>query len=221
MKVNELSPVQRAFRNAMASLPASVNIITTAGAHGTGGLTVTAASSVTDTPPTVLVCVNRDSALHPVFLGNGRLALNVLADTQDQLALHFAGVTKVTMAERMSWDIWEERDGIPVLRDAVARLVGRVTSAVEIGTHSVLFVEIDDVDSADTAAGLVYFRRTFRPVSEPLDPGEADWVFYDQWSDPLIASRHAVPLYDEAYLSGAFAVPAQPVARGLHAGATR
>jgi flavin reductase (NADH) len=52
------------FREAMARLPAAVNIITTAGPHGRCGVTASAVCSVTDTPPTMLACINRSSAAH-------------------------------------------------------------------------------------------------------------------------------------------------------------
>lgn len=200
--MTELTQTQLAFRQAMAGLPAAVNIITTAGEHGIGGITVSAVSSVTDSPPTVLVCVNGNSAMHRVFAGNGRVGISVLSGAQEQLALHFAGITKVPMQERFAWDVWQDLDGIPVLRDAAVTLVGRIASDLVVGTHSVFFVEIDAIATSDDATGLVYFRRAFRAVTSPGHATGPDWLFYDEWSDPLIASPHAVSTYDEAWVTG-------------------
>ena len=61
------------FRDAMASLSAAVNVVTTAGEAGRCGITATAVCSVTDTPPSVMVCINANSAMNPVFQGNGKL----------------------------------------------------------------------------------------------------------------------------------------------------
>lgn len=55
------------FRDAMASLGAAVNIVTTDGPEGRCGITATAVCSVTDTPPTLMVCVNRNSTMNAVF----------------------------------------------------------------------------------------------------------------------------------------------------------
>ncbi len=60
----EPTDAQKAFRQAMAHLGAAVNVITTAGPHGRCGITASAVCSVTDTPPTLLVCLNRSSAMH-------------------------------------------------------------------------------------------------------------------------------------------------------------
>ena len=45
------------FRDAMASLSAAVNVVTTEGEAGRCGITATAVCSVTDTPPSVMVGV--------------------------------------------------------------------------------------------------------------------------------------------------------------------
>lgn len=49
------------FRDAMSRLGAAVNVVTTDGSAGLGGFTASAVCSVTDSPPTLLVCMNRDS----------------------------------------------------------------------------------------------------------------------------------------------------------------
>ena len=81
------------FRDAMASLSAAVNIITTEGDAGQCGITATAVCSVTDTPPSLMVCINANSAMNPVFQGNGKLCVNVLNHEQELMARHFAGMT--------------------------------------------------------------------------------------------------------------------------------
>ena len=53
-------PVEKqAYREAMARLGAAVNVVTTDGPGGRAGFTASAVCSVTDTPPTLLVCANR------------------------------------------------------------------------------------------------------------------------------------------------------------------
>ena len=77
-----LTPEQQNFRNAMSKLAAAVNIVTTQGEAGTCGITATAVCSITDTPPTVLVCVNRNSQMNTVFKQNKQVCINVLSAEQ-------------------------------------------------------------------------------------------------------------------------------------------
>jgi len=149
----------------MANLGAAVSVVTTNGPRGRAGLTLSAACSVTDTPPTMLVCVNRSSYTHDVFTENQRVCVNVLGRDHEELALHFAGATGVSMAERFGRPAWDhDGDQVPMLRDAAASLVGRITDCATHGSHSVMFLEIDRVVVREDRGGLVYFRRQFHPI---------------------------------------------------------
>jgi flavin reductase (NADH) len=159
------SQQQRDFRNAMAHLPAAVSIVTTGGEGGQCGITASAVCSVTDSPPTILVCVNRSSSMHDVFKQNGQLCVNVLSDEQEQLAMHFSGATKVPMAERFSWDIWES--GVahsPVLTGALVKLQGEIKECKQVGSHSVMFVELNAIEVSEEKDSLIYFNRLFHKV---------------------------------------------------------
>ena len=65
------TPDKQTFRDAMACVGAAVNIITTDGPAGLAGFTASAVCSVTDSPPTLLVCLNRGASVWPTFSGCG------------------------------------------------------------------------------------------------------------------------------------------------------
>jgi flavin reductase (NADH) len=164
----EISDEQRQFRAAMAHLSAAVNVVTTDGPGGRAGITVSAVCSVTDHPPTVLVCVNQSSYTHDIFKRNGRICVNVLGAEHEELAIHFAGATRIPMEERFGWEIWDhDSDDVPVLRDALVALIGRITSHTVRGSHSVMFVEIERTIVREDSDGLVYFKRQFHRLGEP------------------------------------------------------
>ncbi|WFQ81293.1 4-hydroxyphenylacetate 3-monooxygenase, reductase component [Xenorhabdus sp. SF857] len=155
------------FRDAMASLSAAVNIITTDGSAGRCGMTATAVCSVTDTPPTLMVCINRDSAMNPVFQENGHLCVNILDHEQELMARHFAGMTGISMEERFNWDIWKTGIlGQPLLQGALANLEGCIKQVQEVGTHYVYLVEIKQILVREEGHGLIYFKRNFHPVMD-------------------------------------------------------
>jgi flavin reductase (NADH) len=56
-----------------------------------------------------MVCINANSAMNPVFQGNGRLCVNVLNHEQEIMARHFAGMTGMTMEERFALSCWQGR----------------------------------------------------------------------------------------------------------------
>lgn len=160
----DISPFSHQFREAMAHLCAAVSIVTSNGRAGKVGITVSSVCSVTDTPPTLLFCVNQNSPLHDIIQQNGKVCINVLNPQHEELAKHFAGMLDSTMAERFKWDIWQESDNRqPVLKQAVSALQGEIIDCRTIGTHSVFFVELTDIQ-VKTDDALVYFARQFKPL---------------------------------------------------------
>ena len=164
----ELTPTQREFRAAMSNLSAGVNVVTTDGPLGRAGITVSAVCSVTDSPPTMLVCINRSSRNHDVFCGNKRIGINVLGRQHEEMALLFAGATGVQGEERFRDSAWDhDVADVPLLRGSAASVAGTVASVARHGSHSVLFVEVDRVLLNDRSGGLVYFQRQFHPLVTP------------------------------------------------------
>ncbi|RPE80788.1 4-hydroxyphenylacetate 3-monooxygenase reductase component [Vespertiliibacter pulmonis] len=152
------------FRDAMAHLSASVHIVTSNGEAGKIGITVSSVTSVSDSPPTLLFCVNQQSELHDILKRNGEVCVNVLNHEQADLAKHFAGMENSTMEERFSWDIWSENEkGIPKLDTAIANLEGKIVEMYAVGSHTIFIVALSAIQSTPNHS-LVYFARQFKTV---------------------------------------------------------
>ena len=110
-----------AFRDMMSRFGVAVSVITTDGAAGQCGFTCTAVCSVTDEPPTILVCLNRKSQMNAVFRQNGVLCVNVLSAEQEDLSATFAGRRDISMADRFAVCPWDRvATGAPALRHVLA-----------------------------------------------------------------------------------------------------
>ncbi|MHC2155955.1 flavin reductase (DIM6/NTAB) family NADH-FMN oxidoreductase RutF [Bradyrhizobium diazoefficiens] len=79
------------YRDAMACLGAAVNIVTTDGSAGRAGFTASAICSVTDDPPTLLVCINRGSSAYSSVTRNEVVCVNVLSARHEPLSRLFGG----------------------------------------------------------------------------------------------------------------------------------
>jgi flavin reductase len=152
------------FRDAMAGLGAAVNIVTTDGDSGRAGCTASAVCGVTDEPPTLLVCINRSSRNNAIMRENGRLCVNVLADDQREVAMRFA-TKDMAIDERFALADWYPLEtGAPALRGAVSSFDCHITSATEVGTHTVFFCEIKAARMVGGRDGLIWFGRAFHRV---------------------------------------------------------
>ncbi len=153
-----------AFRAGMSRLGAAVNIVTTDGPSGKHGITASAVCSVTDTPPTLLVCVNRSSSAHDVIVGNGALCVNVLGQGHEDLAMRF-GKPGIAPEERFTTDAWTTLvTGAPLLKSATAGFDCRVIERHSVGTHSVVIARVVGIAKADLGQSLIYFDRSFHAL---------------------------------------------------------
>ncbi len=149
------------YRDGMARLPGAVNVITSDGPAGLGGFTASAVCSVTDTPPTLLVCVNLASRQAEILRANGVLCVNTLAADQAAIASLFS-TKDLTLEERFAAAPSSIlTTGSPVLDGAVASFDCRIVERLERGTHAVVLCEVEAVRWGEGEA-LVYYARGFR-----------------------------------------------------------
>ncbi|CDN56123.1 NADH-flavin reductase RutF [Neorhizobium galegae bv. officinalis bv. officinalis str. HAMBI 1141] len=158
---DEVDATRLAFREGMAQLAAAVNIVTTDGPGGLAGFTASAVCSVTDRPPTLLVCLNRSSSVAGMFEKNRVLCVNTLGAGHEPMSRLFGGSTP--QDDRFAVGDWVlAATGSPRLTDAVVSFDCEVENAVESGTHHVLFCRVVGiVHGPEDEEALVYFRRRY------------------------------------------------------------
>lgn len=160
-----LTAQQSDFRQAMSCLAAAVNIITTDGEGGKSGFTASAVCSVTDTPPTLLICLNRHSSVYATFKANQVLCVNTLAEHQRDLSQLFS--SKIPMQQRFEQDQWHTlTTGAPVLKQAAVAFDCKISSIQQVGTHDVFFCEVLATQQSQDVQGLVYFNRNYHRLQQ-------------------------------------------------------
>jgi flavin reductase len=156
------------FRAAMARLGAAVSIITTDGPAGRHGLTVSSVCSVTDTPPTLLVCINRTSRAYEIVKANRVLCVNILTGRHEALSGRFAkqgAALEDRFADETEWGTLQT--GAPALRDALVSVDCEVDAISEVGTHAIFFGRVAAISLGSEAEGLVYFNRAYHRLTCP------------------------------------------------------
>jgi flavin reductase (DIM6/NTAB) family NADH-FMN oxidoreductase RutF len=156
---------QQVFREAMSRLGAAVHIVTTAGAGGKTGFTATAVCSVSDTPATLLVCLNRRSKSAPLLSQNGVFCVNTLGASEEQLADVFAGRSGMQLDERFNIGEWMTlKTGSPVLSSAVIAFDCRTIEIKAVASHNVFFGAVEAVRLGASGPVLVYHDRLYKRV---------------------------------------------------------
>ena len=152
------------FRNAMSLLTTAVNVITTEGEDGMHGFTASAVCSVTDTPPTLLVCMNQSSRSHTHFVDNKILSVNVLGAQHEKISNAFAS-SKLSSEDRFKLGAWTTLEtGSPILEDALVSFDCEIEQIQEVGTHSVFMCRVVAIKQSQQDESLVYFNRGYHQV---------------------------------------------------------
>ena len=153
------------YREVLSRVASSVSVVTTDGPHGIAGFTCSAVCSVTDEPPTIMVCVNRKSAANAMIKANGVLCVNSLGAEQVELSQIFAGVGRVPMQERFNGPHWRALiTGSPCCTQARVVLDCRISEVHEIGTHSVILAEVLSTAQATDDQPLIYHSRNYATI---------------------------------------------------------
>ena len=153
------------FRDAMRRVVTAVHVVTSDGPKGRAGLTANAVASVSDRPPTVLVCLNGESRSAARLIGNGVFCINTLGAGDEEIAATFAGRTDLPHHRRFERGHWERLStGCPALATSLVSFDCRLTDIRRVATHDVILGEVLAVRMGRDAAALAYLDRSYRTV---------------------------------------------------------
>jgi flavin reductase len=133
------------FKLGMRRLASGVSLVTTLRDGERFGLTATAVSSLSATPPSLLVCVSQSASAHDHIVSSGILCVNVLSEHQEEHANRFA--SSRFRNERFDTGDWQAlTTGSPALIGALASFDCKVRQVVPYESHTIFICEIVDVE---------------------------------------------------------------------------
>jgi len=154
-----------AFRTAMRAPASSVVIVATGAGDRRAGCTVTAICSLSDSPPALLVCLNRKSSALTEIIGNARFSASYLEDGQSRIAEIFAGRTGQRGSDRFGADWVQSPHGVPILQGAAAIFECELTETREFGSHMILIGRILDGAAQQEKRPLVYCQGDYNRLA--------------------------------------------------------
>lgn len=148
---------QQQFRDVMSGVCTPVTVVTAAVGGVPFGTTVSSFASLSLDPPLISLALDRGSSLLAQIRTAGRFAVNILGQTQDDLAVAFArrGV------DRFGAAAWHFERGLPRLTDAPSWMECDLHRTVEGGDHLLLLGLVRSAGNRAHVAPLVYANRTF------------------------------------------------------------
>ncbi|MDX2308188.1 MAG: flavin reductase family protein [Hyphomicrobium sp.] len=150
------------YRALMRHQAGAVTVIAAGPAGARAGLTATAFSSLSDKPPTVLVCVQRRASAHDVIVAMGAFSVNILSSGHEHVAERFAGRDGSKGEARFETFQWSTlKTGAPILDGALASLDCQLEDEHTFATHSIFIGRVVDGRFREDGKPLLYFRNDY------------------------------------------------------------
>ena len=135
------------FKKAMGCFPSGVTIVTTVDHSGDKcGFTASAFTSLSLSPPLVLVCLANSADCFDSFNNQSKFAVNIIGQDHESLAFKFAtkGCDKFEGDEFQSG-----RTGLPILADSPVSLECTTQSIYPGGDHIILVGQVEYLTAND------------------------------------------------------------------------
>lgn len=162
------------FKAVMGAFPTGVTVVTTTDSQGFPcGFTCSAACSVSQDPPLLLICADSGSRVLREITERGRFVVNFLRSDRGWVSALFAS----KRPDRFTSIEWRpsRRHGLPWLSaDTIAHAECEVAATVEAGDHVVVIGTILDGDVLSEPDGpLMYWRRQYAgwPTEDAVTAG--------------------------------------------------
>jgi flavin reductase (DIM6/NTAB) family NADH-FMN oxidoreductase RutF len=151
------------FKQAMQLWASGVTVVTTHSEKlGLQGMTVTAFSSVSVTPPQVLVCINELADTGEGIQESQCFAVNVLNSTQQDVSNQFSGGS--SQQQRFENTPWTAGiTGAPILDSSLMSMECKVIEKIHAGTHWIIIGEVQDSVYRE-GEPLLYYRGAYQQL---------------------------------------------------------
>ncbi len=153
------------LRKVMRRWASGVAIVAAQDAGRRHGMTVSSFTSVSLKPPFVVISLENHSTTQGLVVDSRAFAVNILDETQADLAQRFAGGIPDGQDRFAGLAAEPGPSGSPILAGGLAYLDCRMTAAYPVGTHTLFVGEVIAAGIRQGGRPLLYFERDYRRIS--------------------------------------------------------
>jgi flavin reductase (DIM6/NTAB) family NADH-FMN oxidoreductase RutF len=154
------------FRHALSKFPSGVTVISTLTPDGSPvGVTVSAFSSLSLTPPLILICLDLATSNLRAYTEGQSFCVNILSDSQDSISNAFAYPGPTPPFDSVPYTVGKL--GLPVISHAAATLECRRDAVYPGGDHMIIVGAVTHAEWDDEAMPLIYAAGNYRALAEP------------------------------------------------------
>lgn len=156
-------PDRNELRGVFGMFATGITVVTAKGENAPHGMTANSFTSVSLSPPLVLVCVLRDAAMHQAILEGDSFAISVLSTAQEPVARYFADRSRPRGDREFDVIDWRpgSHTGVPIVTGTLAWLECRLAAVYDGGDHSIFLGSVLDLGRSAKRNALLYFGGDF------------------------------------------------------------
>jgi len=168
---------QNGLKEVMRVFPQGVTVVTTTGPDGPCGITVSAFTSISVTPPLIMISISKQSSFYAPLMESKQFAVNLLADDQKSVSDRFAGRHDVSNRfEGIGYG--QGVTGMPIIWGVRAFVECRTWKVHDGGDHSLILGEVVRAGKLNDKQPLVFYGQTYTTterVELASPPQETMW----------------------------------------------
>lgn len=150
------------FRAVLGRFATGITIVTGQDEAGVDhGMTVSAFSSVSLTPPLVLACIDHAASMRKLLGTVTHIGINILSEGQEAISRRFSG-KDIERFDGLGYT--RGASGVALLDDALAHMEARIVTRHEAGDHLVVIAQVEAAE-AFSERPLLYYRSGYAQLT--------------------------------------------------------
>jgi flavin reductase (DIM6/NTAB) family NADH-FMN oxidoreductase RutF len=155
------------LRNIMRYFASAVTVVTSALDSGElFGLTVSAFTSVSLSPPLVLICIRNESTAISLFEQSKKYCVNVLAEDQQPIAEKFSLQGEAGRFQKLDYHFGI--GGSPIIEGCIGYVDCKIVQSIPVGDHTLFIAEALDIKQQKKPP-LLYIDRHYVRLDKTED----------------------------------------------------
>lgn len=155
------------FRSALTKLVYPVAIVSGLDSgNNRSAITVSSLTSISFEPPSLLVCINKESSFSSAVKKNNFVNINLLHPSQKEISTICSNPNK--KLERFNNEFWSyDKNNIPYLKSSQSVLFSKIESYISYGTHYIVVMKIfKTLNLRDSFEPLLYGNQKYIDLSK-------------------------------------------------------
>lgn|SRR5690625_1590534 len=148
----------QSFRDAMGKFSTGIAVITTEYDDKIVGMTVNTFVSISLNPRLIAISIGDTTNMYRILSETKKFGVSILKEDQKELSMIFSNQIKKSVEIH-----FEDRDGLPVIKNSLATISCHVKNMVIAGDHMIFISEVTDF-AINEGDPILYFGSCYRTI---------------------------------------------------------